>query len=111
MYPDAVIVCGEPETVDRQFDTLKNPMVIFEILSPSTADHDRSRKFYYYRQIPSFREYVLIDSLEPFIESHLKQADGSWRSDATGDPHSSVLISSVHTWISLEEIYRNVLVK
>src|SRR5882757_8938393 len=58
MYPDAVIVCGEPELEDDHFDTLKNPVVIFEILSPSTRAHDRSKKFLYYQQIPSFREYV-----------------------------------------------------
>src|ERR1700761_6943812 len=48
MYPDAVIVCGEPEMMDNKFETLKNPVVIFEILSPSTEDHDRGKKFFFY---------------------------------------------------------------
>lgn len=108
MYPDAVIVCGKPEMVNRQFDTLKNPMVIFEILSPSTADHDRVKKFYYYRQIPSFREYILIDSLEPFVEMSLRQPDGSWKIDATSEPYRSIHVTSVDAWLPLEEIYRNV---
>lgn len=61
MYPDAVIVCRQPEMEDDQFDTLKNPVVIFEILFPSTEDHDRGKKFFFYRQIPSFSEYILVD--------------------------------------------------
>ena len=77
MYPDATIVCGGPEMEDNQFDTLQNPVVIFEILPPSTKNHDRGKKFTFYKQIPSFREYVLIDSSECFVEISRRQEDGS----------------------------------
>ena len=53
MYPDAVIVCGEPQLEDDKFDTLLNPSAIFDILSPSTSNMDKGRKFFFYREIPS----------------------------------------------------------
>jgi len=108
MYPDAMIVCGTPELEDDKFDTLKNPVVIFEILSPSTREHDRVTKFGYYRQIPSFREYVLIDSTACFVEISRRQVDGSWEFEATADPFGHIFISSIHCPLSMEELYSNV---
>jgi len=108
MYPDALIVCGKPELMDDRFDTLMNPVVIFEILSPSTADHDRVKKFHFYRQIPSFKEYVLIDSTQVFVEVSHRQADGSWKFDASSDPDGHLPMQSIESLLSLEEIYRNV---
>jgi Uma2 family endonuclease len=109
MYPDAVIVCAQPEMEDDQFDTLKNPAVIFEILSPSTEDYDRGRKFFFYMQIPSFREYILIDSAQRFVEIRRRQEDGSWKFETVADPGGEVFISSIQISISMEEIYRNVI--
>ena len=55
-YPDVTVVCGEPEFEDEEVDTLLNPKVIVEVLSPSTADYDRGGKFTHYRRLPSLRE-------------------------------------------------------
>lgn len=108
MYPDAVIVCGKPEMEDDRFDTLKNPVVIFEILSPSTEDHDRGKKFFFYRQIPSFKEYILVDSTSPFIEVSRRGEDGAWKFETVEDIQAQLFISSVGISIPLAEIYRNV---
>jgi Uma2 family endonuclease len=108
MYPDATIVCGVPEMEDDEFDTLKNPRVIFEVLSHSTAAHDRGRKFLYYQQIPSFQEYVLIDSTGHFVEVSKRRDDGSWSCEASSDPDAALPISSIKANIPLREIYRNV---
>jgi len=108
MYPDAVIECGEPEMEDDRFDTLKNPTVIFEILSPSTEDHDRGRKFFFYRQIPSFKEYILIDSTKSFVEISRQQENGAWKFETIDDPRGELVISSVELTIPMDEIYRNV---
>lgn len=108
MYPDAVIVCGKPEMEDDKFDTLKNPVVIFEILSPSTEDHDRGKKFFFYRQIPSFSEYILIDSTRPFVELSRRQDDGSWIFGVMSEPDGHVPITTIKEKILMEEIYRNV---
>ena len=108
MYPDAVIVCGQPEMEDDKFDTLKNPVVIFEILSPSTEDHDRGKKFFFYRQIPSFSEYILVDTTRRFVELSRRQDDGSWVFGVVADPEGYVPITAIKGRISMDEIYRNV---
>lgn len=108
MYPDAVIVCGLPEMEDDTFDTLKNPVVIFEILSPSTEDHDRGKKFFFYRQIPSFSEYILVDTTRRFVELSRRQEDGSWVFGVMSDPEGNVPIAAIQSRIPMDEIYRNV---
>src|ERR1035441_2998811 len=61
-YPDTVIVCGEPQFLDETQDTLLNPTVIVEVLSPSTEAYDRGDKFELYRAIPSLTYYLLVSS-------------------------------------------------
>ncbi|MDQ2806769.1 MAG: Uma2 family endonuclease, partial [Chloroflexota bacterium] len=67
-YPDVVAVCGPREFADPHRDTLLNPTVIFEILSPSTEGYDRGKKFANYRQIPTLTDYVLVAQDEPLVE-------------------------------------------
>ena len=55
-YPDVTVACGEPQFEDAEVDTLLNPKVVVEVLSPSTADYDRGGKFTHYRRLPSLRE-------------------------------------------------------
>jgi Uma2 family endonuclease len=59
-YPDVVVACGTPAFEDAYVDTLLNPTVIIEVLSPSTEAYDRGEKFAHYRRLPSLREYLLI---------------------------------------------------
>ena len=108
MYPDATIVCGKPEMEDEQFDTLKNPTVIFEVLSPSTEDYDRGKKFFFYRQIPSLKEFIVIDSTKYFIEISRKQEEGSWKFEEVTDLNSEMYIATVDCRLSLQEIYKSV---
>ncbi len=68
-YPDAVVVCGEPQFEDDKLDTLLNPTVIVEVLSDSTEAYDRGKKFRYYRTIPSLRDYVLVGFFDRFRRS------------------------------------------
>src|SRR4051794_29577072 len=60
-YPDIIVLCNEPEFTDDEFDTITNPSVIIEILSPSTANYDRGAKFNLYREISTLKEYLLVD--------------------------------------------------
>ena len=105
MYPDALIVCGKPELEDDKFDTLKNPSVIFEIISSSTALYDKGRKFFFYQQIPSLMEYIMIDSQKKLIQLGRKQADGSWRFEQISNPNEILNIKTIDSDLPLLEIY------
>lgn len=59
-YPDVLVVNGDPTFVDEAEDTLLDPVVLVEVLSPETEDYDRGRKFSYYRAIPTLKEYLLV---------------------------------------------------
>src|SRR4051794_3010020 len=74
-YPDVVIVCGTPELVDGELDTLRNPTAIMEVLSPSTEKYDRGEKFKRYRTVPSLQEYLLIAQDTPFVEHYVRQGE------------------------------------
>lgn len=74
-YPDQSIVCGEAEFLDTGVDTLANPTVLFEVLSPSTENYDRNAKFGKYRRLSSLREYVLLHQDEPLAERFGREGD------------------------------------
>jgi Uma2 family endonuclease len=67
-YPDVVAVRDKPQLEDSEFDTLLNPTVVIEVLSPSTEADDRGDKFARYRRLPSLCEYVLVDQDHPRVE-------------------------------------------
>ena len=107
MYPDAVIFCGKENLEDDVFDTLLNPSVIFEILSPSTRSIDKGRKFFFYQQIPALQEYIMIDSQKKFIQLARKQADGSWIIEIIKDADASLFIRTINFSLPFQEIYRD----
>jgi len=107
-YPDAIVVCGEPEFVDEEFDTLTNPLLLIEILSESTESYDRGQKFKNYRSIESLREYILISQNSPSVEKYIKHGDGFWMlSEATGID-SNITFESIDCTLSLTDIYDKV---
>jgi Uma2 family endonuclease len=77
-YPDLVVVCGEPRFADDCRDTVLNPTLIAEVLSPSTESYDRGRKFEHYRSLDSLHEYVLVAQNRPRVEKFMRQDDGIW---------------------------------
>lgn len=107
-YPDITVVCGESRLADRERETLLNPTLIIEVLSPSTERYDRGRKFQFYRQIESLRTYVLIAQDSPRIEWYVRDDDGRWQfNDAAGmDAH--VDLSSIGCTLALAEVYEQV---
>jgi Uma2 family endonuclease len=108
-YPDTVVVCGQPQFEDEHRDTLLNPTVIIEVLSPSTEAYDRGAKFREYRSIESLQEYVLISQDKPLIERYVRQ-EGTpfWLfSDASG-LEAGVELGSVNCTLALAEVYDKV---
>lgn len=107
-YPDATIVCGDAEKQDGVFDTLMNPVVIVEVISESTENHDRGYKFFAYQQIPTLQEYVLIDSREYAIEIIRRQDDGLWKFDKYQPSDKVFALNSINCQLSFEDIYYRV---
>jgi Uma2 family endonuclease len=86
-YPDLSLICAEPQFLATNPETLLNPSLIVEVLSPSTEAYDRGRKFEHYRTIQSLQEYLLVSSERISVDLFTRQPDGSWRlSSATALP-------------------------
>lgn len=107
-YPDLSIVCGELKTWNNRNDVIINPVVIIEVLSPSTAGYDRGDKFKLYRDIPSLKEYILISSTEVRIEQYTRQSEHFWNFQETKDASAALQIETVGFSCPLAEVYRDV---
>ncbi len=108
-YPDLTIVCGEPLFHDPKKDVLVNPQVIFEVLSPSTAEYDRTTKFQRYRMgNETLTDYVLVSQDKPFVEHFFRQADGKWLYQSYGATEDFLKIETTDCELSLREIYDRV---
>ena len=107
-YPDATVVCGNPEFEDACADTLLNPTLLVEVLSDSTEAYDRGTKSRHYRQLSSLREYVLIAQDRLSVECFVRQDDGSWVLRDTSAIDASVELMSLGISIPMAEIYRQV---
>ncbi|MGH9937365.1 MAG: Uma2 family endonuclease [Blastocatellia bacterium] len=108
-YPDVTVVCEEPRFADDERDVLLNPLLIVEVLSDSTADYDHNEKFDDYREIESFREYLLVAQDEPVVERFLKQPDGSWRGAKVEGLDQSIELATINCRLKLRDIYAKVL--
>jgi Uma2 family endonuclease len=107
-YADAVVVCGKPEFYDDYRDILINPMLIAEVLSPSTAEYDRGKKFTLYKGAPSFQDYLLIEQREAKVEHWQKVETGEWHLNQYVGLEAVLKIPRYELQISLSEIYLNV---
>jgi Uma2 family endonuclease len=110
-YPDLSVVCEEPQFADAHIDTLTNPALLVEILSPSTEDYDRGKKAKLYRAIASLQELLFIaqDSYE--VELYRRQPDGSWSLLEAAGLESAITLASIGYTLPLGELYENVLGK
>ena len=108
-YPDVVVVCGKPQLLDDAYlDTLLNPVLIVEVLSPSTADYDKGAKFEHYRTIDSLQEYVLVWQDKKRLARYTKQTDGSWvLRDFIGE-EAEIVLSSIDCSLTMDDIYDKV---
>ena len=108
-YPDVLVVCGKPELLEDAFpDTLTNPILIIEVLSPSTADYDKGTKFDHYRTIEILQEYILVWQEKKRVAHYTKQENGSWiLRDFIGDD-AEITLNSVDCRLLMEDIYDKV---
>lgn len=108
-YPDATIIFDEPEFDDEKTkDTLKNPEVLFEVLSASTEEYDIGRKQMYYMQIPSLQQYIMIDSRTMKLKIITKESPAKWIYEEFYAADDILFIKPINFKISMAEIYRGV---
>jgi Uma2 family endonuclease len=107
-YPDVVVVCGEAEFEDEHRDTLLNPTVLVEVLSPSTEAYNRGKRFGHYRIIPSLKEYVLISQDRHLVEVFTRQPDGHWLLAEASRLDETIPLGSIQATLRLVEVYEKV---
>ena len=114
-YADALVINGEPEFNDQRTDEILNPLLIVEVLSPSTQSYDRGEKFRKYRSIPSLAEYLLISQSEPYIEHYSRSKANSqpensdiWQFQISDRLDQKLTLPSLNIEVPLQEIYRRV---
>ena len=106
-YPDVGVVCGEPRFEDDVFDTLLNPIVIVEVLSPSTEAFDRGEKFAHYRHVTSLQEYVLVAQDQIRVEHYYRQ-ERQWIFTDFEKRDGILSLPSIQCELPLQEIYERV---
>ena len=107
-YPDVVIVCDPPEFEDDHVDTLRNPTLIIEVLSPSTEQYDRGKKFEDYRALHSLQEYILVAQDRPHVERYVRQDRGTWLFSEVDGLEASLELASIQCALTLADIYEKV---
>lgn len=107
-YPDVIVVCGERLFDDSQRDTLINPTVLIEVLSPKTEAYDRGEKFAQFQRLDSLRDYILVAQNRPRVEHFVRHGDQQWLLTVADSLEDTVEVASVHCSLGLSEIYENV---
>jgi Uma2 family endonuclease len=107
-YPDLMVIDGDPVFSPDRTDEVLNPTLIVEVLSPSTAEYDRTKKFEKYCSIPEFREYLLVSQTEAAIDRFWLGEDGDWRWRRTTGLDQELAIATEGLTLPLAKIYRSV---
>lgn len=107
-YPDISIVCDEVITLNNDNWNILNPVVIIEVLSPSTKNYDRGEKFKLYRNIPTLKEYVLVDSESIHIEVFRLNETRHWELEEYNSTNEEVCFKTLSEKIAVTEIYDGV---
>ena len=106
-YPDVLVVCDEPRFEDAGLDTLLNPTVLVEVLSPSTEAYDRGEKFSHYRHLESLQEYVLVAQNRIRVEHYRRQGE-KWLLTEFDDLVDIISLPSIACELSTLAIYAKV---
>ena len=107
-YPALMVICDRPEYADHEKDTLLNPTVIIEVLSPSTKNYDLGVKAQLYRGLPSLREYLTVAQDSPHIEHWTRLEENRGMRSEYDDLSQSIPLPSIDCVLSLAEVYDKV---
>jgi len=108
VYLDAVVVCEQLAFYEGRKDIITNPILVAEVLSPSTEEYDQHMKFDKYRKIPSFREYLLVRQDGPFVSTYFREEENLWRTTDVQNLEASIALKSIECALPLSKIYKGV---
>ncbi len=108
LYPDVVVVCGQPILFDAAQDALTNPTLIVEVLSESTERLDRGRKSWAYRRLPSLQDYLLVSQEEAWVQHWRRGPEGDWLVSDVAGLDAAVNLGSLGVTLPLSEVYEQV---
>jgi Uma2 family endonuclease len=104
-YPDVMLIKGAPIYADQGTTTVTNPVMITEVLSPSTQNYDQGDKFAYYRSIPELQEYILVSQQQYHVMQYTKTEAGKWLLSEYATEAAEIQLESVDLVWNLAEIY------
>jgi Uma2 family endonuclease len=107
-YPDIMVIEGEPVFTEGHTDEILNPIMIVEVLSKSTKNFDREDKFRFYRSIPEFREYILVNQSEFLVAQYIKNESNQWLFQEYEGEAATVSFAAMGVQMSMSEIYNKV---
>ncbi|MEA5618226.1 Uma2 family endonuclease [Cronbergia sp. UHCC 0137] len=107
-YPDVMVIEGKSVYYGQNTTIVTNPRLIGEVLSKSTKDYDRGDKFLYYRSIPEFQEYILIDQTQYYVMQYVKTAENQWILKEYATEDAILDLSSINVELSLKQLYKKV---
>jgi Uma2 family endonuclease len=108
VYPDVTVVCGKPQFEDKHLDVLLNPLLIVEVLSPTTERYDRGTKCAAYRNLESVQECLLVSQNTVRVDHYVRQPSGEWVIRQFNRLEDSIRLVSVPAVLKLSEVYRQV---
>lgn len=107
VYPDFSVVCGEAQFADERRTMLLNPVLVVEVMSPSTAAYDRGMKGEFYRSLSSLRGYLLLDQNRVYAQFFSRQESG-WLMQEFSDLEVSIPLTMIDATLPLREVYRGI---
>ena len=104
-YPDIVVYCPPARFDDKRKDTLLEPSVLIEVLSPKTADYDRTDKFDHYKQIPTLCDYLLIAQDKRRVEHFHRDENNHWILLTATQNDDAISLESIGCNLKIEDVY------
>jgi len=107
-YPDVMVVCSKIEFAEKRNDVIKNPIMVVEVLSPSTIKRDLGIKLQAYQTIPSLKEYVVVYQSKAMLQCYFKNSENNWQFSIYEKWNEPVKFQSLNIEMPMNEIYRKV---
>ncbi|NEO70170.1 Uma2 family endonuclease [Moorena sp. SIO3H5] len=107
-YPDTMVIQGKPIYTGKGKTTVMNPLLIVEVLSKSTRNYDQGEKFLYYRSIPHFQEYILIDQARYHVIQYTKTSEEKWLLTEQTSEAAILELNNIDFTINFSDIYEGI---